>query len=223
MLQPSTLQFITDLEQNNDKSWFDANRKRYEAAKEDFEAFITKLIAEFSKYDTELAWLKAKDCIFRINRDIRFSKDKSPYKNHMGGSLNRAGRQSHFGDYYFHCQPGNRSLIGGGLWLPEAGHLKKVRQEIDYCWEEFEGIIKSKDFVKQFGDLEKKTYSLSRPPKDYDKDNPAIEYLKMKSIMAFKYLTDEELTSKDLLKKSVDAFKALLPLVKFINRSFEEQ
>jgi uncharacterized protein (TIGR02453 family) len=222
MLQNATLQFIKDLEQNNDKSWFDANRKRYDAARADFEEFITNLITEFSKYDNEIGWLKAKDCIFRINRDIRFTKDKSPYKNHMGASLNKAGRQSHFSDYYFHCQPGGKSLVGGGLWLPEAKDLKKVRQEIDYCWEEFEGLIRGKDFVKQFGDLEKKEFSLTRPPKDYDKDNPAIEYLKMKSIMCFRYLTDEELTSKDLLKKIVDAFRALVPLVRFMNRALEE-
>jgi uncharacterized protein (TIGR02453 family) len=222
MLQIATLQFLKDLSENNDRSWFDANRKRYEAARANFDQFITDLIEEFSNYDIEIGWLKAKDCIFRINRDIRFTKDKSPYKDHMGASLNKAGRQSHFADYYFHCQPVNKSLVGGGLWLPEAKDLKKVRQEIDYCWKEFESILKNKDFIKQFGDLEKKEFSLSRPPKGYDKENPAIEYLKMKSIMCFRYLNDEELTSKDLLKKVVDAFKSLQPLIKFLNRALED-
>jgi uncharacterized protein (TIGR02453 family) len=221
MLQKATLEFLKELEVNNDKSWFDANRKRYDAARADFDQLISQVIEEFSKSDNEIGWLKAKDCIFRINRDVRFTKDKSPYKNHMGASINRDGKKSHFADYYFHCEPGNKSLVGGGLWIPEASNLKKVRQEIDYCWEEFESIIRSKDFAKHFGDLEKKAYSLTRPPKDYDKDNPAIEYLKMKSIMTFRYFTDEELLSKDLVKKIVDAFKALQPLIKFMNRSLE--
>jgi uncharacterized protein (TIGR02453 family) len=222
MLQPSTLQYLKDLDANNNKQWFDENRNRYVEAKANFEQLITKVLEEFGKSDPEIAWLKAKDCTFRINRDIRFTKDKTPYKNHMGASLNKAGKQSHFADYYFHCEPGGKSLIGGGLWLPDAIHLKKVRQEIDYCWEEFQQIITSKPFVAAFGDLEKKAYSLRREPKGYDKDNPAIEYLKMKSVMAFKMLSDEDLTSKNLVKIVVSAFKALQPLVSFINRSLED-
>jgi uncharacterized protein (TIGR02453 family) len=140
----------------------------------------------------------------------------------MGASLNKAGRSSHFSDYYFHCQPGNRSLVGGGLWLPEAKHLKLVRQEIDYCFDELKSIVSSKQFIKEFGGLEMKSYALSRPPKGYEKDNQAIEYLKLKSIMCFRYLTDDELTSKDLVSKIVNAFKALQPLVRFMNRAMEE-
>jgi uncharacterized protein (TIGR02453 family) len=222
MLQPGTLQFLKDLEINNNKAWFDANRNRYIDAKADFENLITKVIEQFGKSDTEIAWLKAKDCIFRINRDIRFSKDKTPYKNHMGASLNKAGKQSHFADYYFHCEPGGKSLIGGGLWIPEANHLKKVRQEIDYCWDEFQQIIRSKPFITTFDDLEKKSYSLSREPKGYDKNNPAIDYLKLKSIMAFKVLSDDDLMNKNLVKNITSAFKSLQPLVRFINRSLEE-
>ncbi|MDB5193855.1 MAG: hypothetical protein JWQ96_3418 [Segetibacter sp.] len=222
MLQKATLEFIKELGENNDKSWFDANRKRYDTARADFDQLITKVIEGLAKSDIEIAWLKAKDCIFRINRDIRFTKDKAPYKDHMGASLNKAGRSSHFADYYFHCQPGNKSLVGGGLWLPEAKQLKQVRQEIDYCYDEFKCIITSKEFIKEYGNLEMNSYTLSRPPKGYEKDNPAIEYLKLKSIMCFTYIKDEELMSKDLVTKIVNAFKALQPLVKFINRAMEE-
>lgn len=222
MLQSTTLQFLKDLDINNNKPWFDANRHRYINAKADFELLISKVIEQFGKSDTEIAWLTAKDCIFRINRDIRFSKDKTPYKNHMGASLNKAGKQSHFADYYFHCEPGGKSLIGGGLWIPEANHLKKVRQEIDYCWDEFQQVIHNKMFSSTYGDLEKKAYSLSREPKGYAKDNPAIEYLKMKSIMAFKMLSDDDLMSKNLVKMITLGFEALQPLVNFINRSLEE-
>ncbi len=103
----------------------------------------------------------------------------------------------------------------------EAGPLKKVRQEIDYCWDEFRKIITDKKFIAQFGDLEKGEYSLSREPKGYEKDNPAIDYIKLKSFIAIKTLKDEELTDKNLFKKAIIAFETLKPLIKFINRSLE--
>lgn len=222
MLQSSTLGYIKKLSKNNNKSWFDENRPLFEEAKLDFEILVKAIISSFGKVDPDIAPLEAKNCVFRQYRDIRFSKDKTPYKNHMGASLNKAGKQSHFADYYFHCEPGGKSLIGGGLWIPEANHLKKVRQEIDYCWDEFQQVIHNKMFSSTYGDLEKKAYSLSREPKGYAKDNPAIEYLKMKSIMAFKMLSDDDLMSKNLVKMITSGFKALQPLVNFINRSLEE-
>jgi uncharacterized protein (TIGR02453 family) len=139
----------------------------------------------------------------------------------MGASLDRGGKKSGFAGYYFHLEPGNNSMIGGGLWMPEADALKKVRQEIDYNWDEFQQIIKAKPFSKLYGDLERGEYALSREPKGYDKDNPAIEHLKLKSFVAIKMVDDSALTNKNLLKTTVDAFTALMPMIKFINRALE--
>jgi uncharacterized protein (TIGR02453 family) len=221
MLQPSTLSYIKKLAKNNNKPWFDANRNSFEDAKNDFEKLAAQIIETFGEIDTDIAPLKAKDCTFRQYRDVRFSKDKTPYKVNMGASFDRGGKKSGFAGYYLHLEPGNKSLVGGGLWMPEAASLKKVRQEIDYCFDEFSNIIKAPAFKKIYGDLDRGEYSLSREPKGYEKDNPAIEYLKLKSFVATHVVTDDEVTSNKFFKTIIDGFTALMPLIKFINRSLE--
>jgi len=223
MLQQATIQFLKDLKQNNHKEWFDANRKRYDTAKADFAELVKAVIETHGKKDETIAWLQPKDCVFRINRDIRFSKDKTPYKTNFGASFNRGGKKSIFSGYYLHCEPGtSESFVGGGLWIPEAEHLKKVRQEIDYSFKEFTDIITHKKFTATYKELYRGSDAvLSREPKGYEKDNPAIEYIKLKSYLAMQPLTDADLTDKGLLKKISTAFEALQPLVIFINRSLE--
>src|SRR4028118_592173 len=221
MLQPGTLTFIKKLQKNNNKSWFEENRNLFNNAKDDFETLVTNIITSFGKVDQDIAPLNAKECIFRQYRDIRFSKDKTPYKGHMGASFDRGGKKSGFAGYYLHIEPGDKSMAGGGIWMPEAAQLKKIRQEIDYNCEEFFGIINDGAFKNAFGDLEQGEFKLSREPKGYEKDNPAIEYLKLKSLVAIQTLTDDDLVAKDLLQKILSAFTALIPIVKFINRSLE--
>lgn len=222
MLQASTLQFLKGLKKNNVKEWFDGHRQEYDAAKADFAALIHELILKHSAKDLTLADLTAKSCLFRINRDVRFSKDKSPYKTNFGASLQREGKKSPYAGYYLHIEPGGTSFVGGGLWMPEADNLKKVRQEIDYCLEEFTGIVSNKKFVKIYNGLDNSSdLKLSRPPKGYDDTNPAIEYLKYKSFIATSNITDEEITGKGFEKRILEAFEVLQPLVYFINRAIE--
>jgi uncharacterized protein (TIGR02453 family) len=222
MLQSSTLSFLKNLKKNNTKEWFDKNRKTYEAAKQNFVAFVDEMIVQLAKTDATIARLQAKECIFRINRDIRFSKDKSPYKINMGAFLNEGGKKSSLAGYYFHLEPGN-SFVGGGIYMPEADVVKKIRQEIDYSFTEFSSIIQHKNFKKEYGGLDvSEENSLAREPKGYDKNNPAIEYLKLKNWIAFKTLADDELTDKDVMKKIISAFNALHPLVVFLNRALKE-
>src|SRR5438128_1492585 len=146
MLQPSTLTYIKNLTKNNNKPWFDENRNLFEDAKADFETLVKDIISSFGKVDPDIAPLEAKNCVFRQYRDVRFSKDKTPYKHHMGASFDRGGKKSGFAGYYLHIQPGNSSMAGGGIWMPEAAQLKKIRQEIDYSWEEFTTIINKPSF-----------------------------------------------------------------------------
>jgi uncharacterized protein (TIGR02453 family) len=222
MIQSSTLGFLKDLKKNNHKTWFEKHREKYIAARNDFESFITSLLHEAADIDEELKTLESRNCIFRINRDIRFSKDKSPYKTNMGAFMNKGGKKSFYAGYYFHLEPGNNSFTGGGLWMPDAPHLKKVRQEIDYCFPEFKKIIFSPAFKKQFGTLEMYAdHMLVNVPKGYDKENPASEFLKLKSFVATKSIPDSKLTQKHLIKKISDAFRALKPLIKFVNRALE--
>jgi uncharacterized protein (TIGR02453 family) len=221
MLQTATIKFLKDLKKNNNKPWFDANRKYYDAAKKDFELLIQTVINKHGKNDKSIAELKAKECLFRINRDIRFSKDKTPYKTNMGASINRGGKKSVFAGYYFHCEPGE-SFVGGGLWVPMPPELKKVRQEIDYSFDELKKIINAKKFKSVYGDLYKgEDASLSKVPQGFEKDNPAADYLKLKSFIAMKSLKETDLTSKKLTKNILEAFEALQPLLAFINRSLE--
>ena len=216
MIQPSTLKFLRDLKKNNDKTWFDAHRQDYEAAKKDFEAFVNDLLQALVKLEPTLATQQAKDCIFRIFRDVRFSKDKTPYKSHFGVFLARGGRKWDGAGYYLHLEPG-AIFAGGGLWMPEASLLKKVRQEIDYDFDGFKTIINNRSFKKLFPKIDGE--SLSKPPQGYEADNPAIDFLKMKSYTAGHAMKDEELTSEDAIKKVVDVFTTLSPLINFLNRS----
>jgi uncharacterized protein (TIGR02453 family) len=221
MLQSSTVKFLKDLSKNNNKPWFDAHRKQYEAAKKDFETFIQVIIDKHGLKDETIRQQEAKKCLFRINRDVRFSKDKSPYKNNMGASINRGGRKSIFAGYYFHLEPG-QSFVGGGIWMPMPGEMKKVRQEIDYCYDEFKKIVQAKKFTTVYGDLYKEEgIGLSRVPQGFEKDNPAADYLKLKSWIAMQSVKDAELTVKDLLKKTLVAFETLQPMIEFINRSLD--
>ena len=223
MLQKTTVRFLKELRKNNNKPWMDANRTAYEDAKADFAGFVQQLIDKHAKKDPAIAHLAAKDCTFRINRDIRFAKDKSPYKSNFGASLNQGGKKGlTTAGYYFHCQPGE-SFAGGGFWMPDARILKNIRQEIDYNLKEMEKIVRTKQFVKCFGELSQDPeYKLSRVPKGYEADNPAAEFLKLKSYIATRTVPDELLSSKELLKHSLEAFDALQPLIYFINQSTEE-
>jgi len=222
MLQQSTIKFLKDLKKNNNKPWFDSHRNEYENAKQDYANFIQLVIDRHGKTDPGIVSLKPKDCMFRINRDIRFSKDKTPYKVNFGASINRGGKKSIFGGYYFHCEPGGESFVGGGLWVPMPPELKKVRQEIDYCFDEFKKIIFSKKFKTIYGDLYRgDDMSLVKVPQGFEKDNPAADYIKLKSFISMKSLTDKDILSKDLVKITTDAFETLYPLLQFINRSFE--
>jgi uncharacterized protein (TIGR02453 family) len=222
MLQSSTIKFLKDLKNNNNKPWFDKNRKVYEIAKADFAAFIQEVIDLHGKKDASIKNLLAKDCMFRINRDVRFSKDKSPYKTNFGASINKGGKKAwNFAGYYFQVQPG-RNFAGGGIWMPEPNELKKVRQEIDYNFTDFKKIIGAKKFRSVYGDLDRSAdFLLRHVPKGYEPGNPAADYLKLKSFVAISFFSDADLTSKNLVKKTVTAFEALQPVISFINKSLE--
>jgi uncharacterized protein (TIGR02453 family) len=197
MLNPKTLQFLTKLKKNNSREWFNQHRDDYDAAKENFIELVNQILAQAGQFDQDIAVLSYKDCIFRINRDVRFSKNKDPYKNNMAAYFVKGGKKSWLAGYYFHCEPGGKSFIGGGLYGGEPDQIKKVRQEIDYNWEEFKGILQNKKFKQTFGDLSREEgMSLIREPKGYDKDNPAIDYIKLKNFIVSVPVTDEELTEK---------------------------
>jgi uncharacterized protein (TIGR02453 family) len=221
MLQPATLSFLKDLKKNNNKEWFEKNRNKYEDAKADFENFVGAVLVRMRITDSSIADLKPKDCTFRINRDVRFSKNKAPYKSNMAMYISKGGKKTNNAGYYLHCEPGS-GFLAGGVWMPMAPELKNIRQEIDYGWDEFKSILSAKKFKQAFGDLEKTAEtSLVRPPKGYDENNPAIEYLKLKSFIVSSKFSDAEFTSKDLVKKVITHVDILRSFVDFLNRALD--
>lgn len=219
MLQASTLKFLKDLKKNNNRPWFEGHRKQYEEAKGDFLSMTEKLIAGIAAFDAPIGQLKAKDCTFRINRDVRFSKDKSPYKNNIAGYFNRNGKKGAGAGYYLHVEPG-KSFAAGGMWMPEPKDLAKIRQEIDYSFDEWKKIYSNAAFKKAFVEGIKGE-TLVRPPKGYDDTNPAIEFIKHKSFIVTRSFTDAEVLDKTFIKQVTGTFKTMKPLIDFLNAAIE--
>lgn len=219
MPSASTLSFLKNLAKNNNKPWFDSHRKEYEAAKKDFELFIEALLHELSAVEPLFKEQKAKDTIFRIFRDVRFGKDKTPYKPNFGAYLSRGGKKSPEAGFYLHIEPGGKCFLAGGMWMPEAGILKKLRQEIDYNLNDFESILKAASFKKLYPAVEGE--KLKKPPKGYDSENPAIEWLKMKSYIVKTGLADDDLLDKNAPKKIAKSFMVMKPFIDFLNRALD--
>ena len=217
MLQTSTIDFNVQLGKNNNKPWFDKHKDAYDAAKKDFEVVTTAIITTLGETEPLFKEQQAKDCIFRIFRDVRFSKDKTPYKPNFGAFFSKGGRKYNGAGYYLHIEPGGKSFAGGGLWMPEVPVLKAVRQEIDYNFDEFRKITGEKQFKKIFGEVTGE--QLKKVPQGYTADNPAGEYLKMKSFVVMHHLADEELTAKSFVKKTTEQFGVMRPFAEFLNRA----
>jgi uncharacterized protein (TIGR02453 family) len=219
MIEKSTLDFLSKLKKNNSKEWFDKNRKSYEAAKENVELFLTELIPKLSKIDKGLSALSPKKCMFRINRDIRFSKDKSPYKTNFGASPNPGGKKMEKPGYYIHISPGE-SFIAGGLYMMDPSLLHAVRQEIDYNLNPFNRILNDKKFKKTFGGLDPIDL-LKRPPKGYTEDNPALEHLKHKHYIVSASVNDKTLLSKNFIRQTTDMVQTMQPFMAFLRQAID--
>ena len=220
MIESSTLKFLKDLRKNNNKTWFDGHRDLYDAAKEDIILLAGRLIKGIASFDPPIANLQPKDCTFRINRDIRFSKDKTPYKSNMACYFNKAGKKGNGAGYYVHIEPGN-SFVAGGIWLPGGLELASIRQEIDYGFNEWKNIVDKASFKKQFPVGFADNEMLTRPPKGYDENNPAIDFIKMKSFVIRKSFSDKEVQGGLFAKDVVKTFQQMYPLVSFLNKAID--
>jgi uncharacterized protein (TIGR02453 family) len=218
MIQPQTLGFLTELVDNNNRDWFQANKERYDKARENLIAFTAELISKVHQVDPGVsADLDPKKSVMRIYRDIRFRKDKTPYKNNFGISIPSHGLKLGGAEYYLQIQPG-KSFVAGGYWMPEAEHLKAIRQEIDYNAADLKKIIDEPEFVKLFGEFRKQE-QLKTVPRDYSADNENIELLKLKSFVVFHPLTDQEVQSPDAIKKVADLCSKIYPLNVFLKNA----
>ncbi|MGE0589985.1 MAG: DUF2461 domain-containing protein [Cyclobacteriaceae bacterium] len=209
------LKFLKSLSKNNNRDWFEKNKPVYQECKSMFDDFLGGLLKEIVKFDKSMAALDPKKLAFRIYRDVRFSKDKRPYKVNMGAGFSPAGKMIQEPGYYIHIEPGNKSFVAGGMYMPDAAHLGKIRQEIDYNFKSFEKILKDKKFKSMFGELDDFD-KLKTAPKGYPKDHPHLELLKYKSYIVSHYFTDKEVTDKNFTRKVAEACKTLKPLNDFL-------
>jgi uncharacterized protein (TIGR02453 family) len=211
------LKFLRALTRNNNRDWFEKNKGTYLQAKEYFEVFVAKYLQELIAFNPELAGLNPKKLPFRIYRDVRFSKDKSPYKTNMGAGFSPNGKLVQEPGYYLHIEPGG-CFLAGGIYMPDPENLSKVRQEIDYNGEKLEEILTTKNFrrwFKGFGDFDR----LKTVPKGYAKDHPRVEWLKNKSFIVTHPFSDKEVTDKKFLKQMTEASKAMKPMIDFLKEA----
>ena len=223
MLSKDTLQFLDDLKANNNRDWFLENKKRYEAVKKEYQQLVGDFLDVMKPLDPSLEMLEVKNCTFRINRDIRFSKDKTPYKSHLGVWLSSGAKGMNRSGYYLHLEKG-ASFIAGGLYCPESVDLKKMRKEIAYFHDDLEAILNEKNFKREFKDFDRNEKdTLKNPPRGYEKEHPAIEFLKLKSFECSQRIDYSEVTKKDFVATMSKKLIALKPLNDFINRALTSE
>ena len=213
------LNFIKELKKNNNRDWFQANKSFYEEAKTEFELFINSLIPAIAKFDESVKLVTAGESIFRIYRDVRFSKDKSPYKTNFGAFIAKGGRKNHGPGYYFHMEPGN-CFLSGGIWMPSSDVMKKVRQEIYYNIKEFKTILEKKTFREYYTGIDDWDRQ-KLAPKEFPKDFPDIELLKNRSFTVSHPLSEKQLYSSSLFDYVIKAYRVMQPYNAFLGRAIE--
>lgn len=218
MLTHTSHQFLKNLELNNNREWFHANRKDYDQVKEDFENLCQMVLAEIVNFQENLLNTSVKSCIFRINRDVRFSVDKSPYKNHLAAAFGPGGRKSGKVDFYLHIQHNEKSFLGGGMWFPTSTQITSFRQEIDYSPNRLKNIIEEKKFKSYFNEIHGE--KLKKTPKGYSAEHPDIELLKYKELFFIHRFTDEETLNKTFVSEVVYGCRILKPYLEYLNNLF---
>jgi uncharacterized protein (TIGR02453 family) len=208
------LDFLNGLQKNNNRAWFESNRSAYESAREQFEIFIDQLIVRFGSVE-DLGGITAGDCVMRIYRDIRFSKDKSPYKVSMAASIGPGGKKSTRLNYYLHIEPPGASIIAGGLHAPDPAQITRFREAMDRNPKPFKQVVNNKSFKQTFGAVEGE--KLKTAPRGYERDHPEIEWLRLKEVVAVQHLTDALVLSPKFSDHVIDAFTTMKPFLDYLN------
>jgi uncharacterized protein (TIGR02453 family) len=211
-----TLEFLKKLKANNHKEWFDDNRKTYESCRKTFLELTQEIISGIAQFDDELTGVDPKKCVFRINRDIRFSKDKTPYKTNFGALMGAEGKKTEGTGYYIHLAE-DYNFAGGGMYMPPANKLAAIRQEIDYNPEPLNQLINSKDFKETFGEI--RGDALKTAPKGYPKDHPHIELLRLKSFYVLKEYAAKEVSSENFLSDVLSTYHKAFEFNKYLKEA----
>lgn len=214
-----SLDFLSDLAKNNKKEWMDDNKKRYQEAKKQVIELVSEVIEKASAFDPSLIGIDPKKTLFRINRDIRFSNNKDPYKTNFGAAIVNGGRKSGNPGYYLHIKPGE-NFMGGGIYQPLPENLQKIRQEIDYNGKKLRTIIEESNFKKFYGEPHGED-KLKTAPKGYPKDHPDVDLLQLKHYVFMHKVSDKQVTSKEFTKDVVQAYKTLFPFNQFLQEAIQ--
>ncbi len=210
------LVFLKALSQNNNRDWFETHRKEYELAKKEFSVFVNASIQQIGKFDSSIIGMDAKKCMFRINRDIRFSKDKTPYKISMSAFMANGGKGSQKAGYYVHIEPDN-CFIGGGIYAPEPEIQQAIRNEIYFNAKEFLDILNQSEFVINFGSMLEEKYS--RIPKGFPSDFKNGDLLKYKHYVVSCKISVDDFQLTDIQYVTIKYFNILTPFIQFLNRA----
>jgi uncharacterized protein (TIGR02453 family) len=211
-LQKSSIDFLKKIKANNNRDWFADNKPLYQEELEKMQAFAEELLLGMNSHDN-IDTPSGKKSLHRIYRDVRFSKNKSPYKENWGGGFHRATQQLR-GGYYYHIEPGN-SFVGGGFWGPNKDDLARIRQAIDHSQQEFREVFADPTFIKTFGEL--KGDGVKTAPKGYSVDHPAIDLLRKKQFVVMRQFSDKEVLSADFLGEVVQTFKNMRPYLNLMS------
>lgn len=213
------LPFLAALAEHNSKEWMDANKKWYLETRAEFLEDVGVMLKGIGEWEPAMLAFQPKECVFRQNRDIRFSANKAPYKSNFGAYFSPKGKKSEGPGYYLQIQPDN-SFLAGGIWMPQAETLKKIRKEIDYSGAELAKIERKKDFKLLFGQIEGE--KLKTSPRDYEADHEYIDYLRLKSFTVSSKIADRDIESGNFINIALDGFRKMIPLQKFLNQAIED-
>lgn len=220
-IHASTFGFLEAIKVNNNREWFQEHRDQYELAWQNMKDFTAGLIDGLAQWDHYISVdIPVSKCVFRIYRDTRFSKDKTPYKTWLGAGISTAGRKLNGPEYYIHIQPGN-SFAAAGYWRPEKEHLAAIRQEIDYNGARLKDIVNEPAF-KKHSQLDTQD-TLKRPPAGFSEDNPYIDWLKLKSFTAFESFADDELQDTGGLERVLQAYRRMYDFKLFIHEALGDE
>ncbi|HXP51132.1 MAG TPA: DUF2461 domain-containing protein [Bacteroidia bacterium] len=221
-ISKETLDFLTKLKKNNNRDWFTANKDKYVAANENFVEFVAGLIKEISAFDKSVLKLDLKKCVFRIYRDVRFSKNKDPYKTNFGAAIAGSGKGlTTRAGFYIHLEAGG-GFLAGGVHMPEPDRLKLIREDISMEGKKFLKIVNDRTFQKNFKGLSDED-KLKTAPKGFDKEDPMMEYLQYKSFIALHKLDEKTLLSPKFASYASGIFKTMVPFNNFLNASLPPQ
>lgn len=212
LLQTATLQFLTDLKENNNREWFAANKSRYEAALKNMTGFADELLHQMGKHD-HLSTASGKASLYRIYADTRFSKEKAPYKTHWGMRFARATDELR-GGYYLHIEPGN-TFAAGGFFSPNPEDLKRIREDISFNYEDWNALFKAPELTTTFGTL--RGEQVKTAPKGFDKNHPGIDWLRYKQFLLRHSFTDQEILQPDFVTRVDGIFQQLRPFFDYMS------